>query len=91
MKILLISPHPNPKKSFFNKFNYPSLTLQQIAGITPKEHEVEIIDERYEPIYFDKHYDLIGISCLTYNSIRGYEIAKIFRKRGIKNHNTKYY
>jgi radical SAM superfamily enzyme YgiQ (UPF0313 family) len=84
MKILLISPHPNPKKNFLNKFNYPSLTLQQIAGITPKEHEVEIVDERYEPIYFNKHYDLIGISCLTYNSIRGYEIAKIFRNKGIK-------
>jgi hypothetical protein len=48
MKILLVSPHPNSKRSFLNKFQYPSLTLQQIAGITPKEHDVKIIDERYE-------------------------------------------
>jgi len=83
MKILLITPHPNPKKSFFNKFSYPCLTLQQIAAITPKEHSVEILDERYGSIDFNKKYDLVGISCLTYNSLRGYEIANEFRKRGI--------
>ena len=84
MKILLIMPHPNPKRSIFSKFQYPSLTLQQIAGITPKEHNVRIIDERYENIDFSSNYDLVGISCLTYNSLRGYEISQIFRKKGIK-------
>ena len=83
MKILIISPHPNAKKSFLNKFSYPSLTLQQIAGIIPPEHDVEIVDERYEPINFDKEYDLVAISSLTYNSLRGYEISEIFRKKGI--------
>jgi radical SAM superfamily enzyme YgiQ (UPF0313 family) len=83
MKILLVSPHPNTKKSFLNKFQYPSLTLQQIAGITPREHDVKIIDERYEDIDFNKHYDLVGISCLTYNSLRGYEISDVFRKKKI--------
>ncbi len=76
-------PHPNPKRNFLTKFQYPCLTLQQIAGITPREHEVEIADERYIDIDFNKKYDLIGISTLTYNSIRGYEIANIFRKKGI--------
>jgi len=83
MRILLIMPHPNPKRSLFSKFSYPCLTLQQIAGITPREHDVGIVDERYEKINFDKHYDLVGISCLTYNSLRGYEISDIFRKKGI--------
>ena len=83
MKILLVSPHPNKKRSYLNKYQYPSLTLQQIAGITPREHDVEIVDERYEDINFDNHYDIIGISCLTYNSLRGYEIAEIFRKKGV--------
>ena len=83
MKILLVMPHPNPKRNFFGKFDYPSLTLQQVAAVTPPEYDVEIVDERYEPINFDKHYDLVGISCLTYNSIRGYEVAAEFRKRGI--------
>lgn len=83
MKILLVMPHPNTKRSFLSKFQYPSLTLQQIAGITPREHDVEIVDERYENINFNKNYDLVGISCLTYNSLRGYEVSDIFRKRGI--------
>jgi radical SAM superfamily enzyme YgiQ (UPF0313 family) len=83
MNILLIMPHPNPKRSIFSKFQYPSLTLQQIAGITPPEHNVNIIDERYEDIDFSKNYDLVGISCLTYNAKRGYEISKIFREKGI--------
>jgi radical SAM superfamily enzyme YgiQ (UPF0313 family) len=76
-------PHPNPKRSLFSKISYPCLTLQQIAGITPRGHDVKIIDERYEKINFGKHYDLVGISCLTYNSLRGYEISNIFRKKGI--------
>ncbi|HEC87597.1 MAG TPA: B12-binding domain-containing radical SAM protein [Thermoplasmatales archaeon] len=83
MDILLISPHPNPKRNFFDRFTYPSLTLQQIAGITPPKHLVTIVDERYEDINFNKHYDLVGISCMTFNSIRGYEIADEFRRRGI--------
>lgn len=82
MKILLVMPHPNPKRTFFDRFAYPSLTLQQIAGITPPEHRVTIVDERYEDIDFDKRYDLVGISCMTYNSLRGYEIADEFRKQG---------
>lgn len=84
MRILLIMPHPNAKQSLFSRFTYPCLTLQQIAGITPREHFVKIIDERFEKVKFDDHYDLVGISSLTYNSLRGYEIADKFRKQNIK-------
>lgn len=84
MKILLVMPHNNAKRSLFTKFTYPSLTLQQIASITPRKHIVDVIDERFERIDFRKSYDLIGISCLTYNSLRGYEISDIFRKQGGK-------
>jgi radical SAM superfamily enzyme YgiQ (UPF0313 family) len=84
MKILLLMPHSNAKRGLFNRFTYPSLTLQQIASITPRNHDVDIIDERFERITFNKKYDLIGISCLTYNSIRGYELSDIFRNQGSK-------
>ncbi len=84
MKILLVMPHPNSKRSFLSRIaSFPALTLQQIAGITPREHDVEIVDERYIDINFNKHYDLVGISCLTYNSLRGYEVSNIFRKKGV--------
>jgi len=84
MKILLLMPHPTGKRSFYARFTYPSLTLQQIAAITPREHDVEIVDERFEIVNLNKDYDLVGISCMTYNSIRGYEIADYFRKKGVK-------
>jgi radical SAM superfamily enzyme YgiQ (UPF0313 family) len=83
MRILLVMPHPNPKRSIFSRFQYPSTTLQQLAAITPKEHHVDIIDERYENLNLTKSYDLVGISILTYSAYRGYEIADEIRKIGI--------
>ena len=76
-------PHPNPKRSIFSKFQYPSSTLQQVAAITPRNHSIRIIDERYEEIPFTKDYDLVGISTLTYNAKRGYEIADKFKSMGV--------
>jgi radical SAM superfamily enzyme YgiQ (UPF0313 family) len=67
----------------FSKFTYPSLTMQQLAGITPDEHDVEIVDERFEDINFRAHYDVVALTSLTYNSLRGYEIADVFRKQGV--------
>jgi radical SAM superfamily enzyme YgiQ (UPF0313 family) len=63
--------------------NYPSLTLKQLAAITPSQHEVELVDERCQEIPFDKPYDVVGISSLTYNAVRAYEVADEFQKRGI--------
>ncbi len=61
-----------------------SLALAQIAAVTPKKHEIEIIDEnRYERIDVNKKYDLVGISFITQNAVRGYKIADEFRKKGI--------
>jgi radical SAM superfamily enzyme YgiQ (UPF0313 family) len=83
MNILLLMPHPNARQTLFSRFSYPSLTLQQLAAITPQDHLVDLVDERYQSIPFDKSYDLVGISCLTYNAIRGYEIADRFRAKGV--------
>jgi radical SAM superfamily enzyme YgiQ (UPF0313 family) len=57
--------------------------LEYLYTITPKEHTVELIDERYKKIDFDKQYDVVGISCITYNASRGFKIADEFRKRNI--------
>src|SRR6056297_3633902 len=83
MNILLVMPHSNPKRSFFSKFQYPSSTLQQIAALTPSKHSVTLIDERYKDIPFSSEYDLVGISALTYNVNRGYEIAKKYKDLGV--------
>jgi len=83
MKILLVEPHLGVQRNWFYRFfYYRSLALEQIAALTPKIHSVEIIDEKIGKIDFTKKYDLIGISCLTFNVQRGYEIADEFRRQG---------
>jgi len=82
MKILLVKPDPLGKQIAAMK-NCASLTLQIIAGLTPKEHHIDTVDESYETINFDVRYDLIAITCMTYDAPRGYQIADEFRKRGI--------
>jgi len=81
MNILLVWPHIRKKLSLAI-FTYPLFTLQQVAGTTPKKHTVTIVDERYQTLKFDKKYDVVGISCLTYLAARAYKIADEFRKRG---------
>lgn len=90
MKILLINAnkdhkHHNILTIIKCKLNSgPMLTLQQIAAITPKEHETKLIDDRYDAPNFETDADLIGISTLTASAPRAYKIADEFRRRGKK-------
>lgn len=61
---------------------YPIITLPHVAAITPKEHEVKIVNENYEDINFDEDVDVVGITCYTMTAPRVYQIADEFRKRG---------
>lgn len=82
MKILLVSPC-NKGEIRPNQFSIPQLTLSLIAAMTPPEHEVFVCEEVYgDIIEFDNDYDLIGISLMSQTSLRGYEIANEFKKRG---------
>lgn len=82
MKILLVSPC-NKDEIRPNQFSIPQLTLSLIAAMTPPEHEVFICEEVYGDIIdFDNDYDLIGLSLMSQTSLRGYEIANEFKKRG---------
>ncbi len=60
------------------------LALPVIASITPKNYKIKIIDEDVSslPKWFKP--DLVGITMITSNSERGYEIAKKYRKLGAK-------
>jgi len=60
------------------------LGLLVIASLTPPEFSIDYIDENYEAINFDMHYDLVGISAMTQQATRAYEIADEFRKRKTK-------
>ncbi|EMS80828.1 B12-binding domain-containing radical SAM protein [Desulfotignum phosphitoxidans] len=80
--------NPKIKKSldennkFIKAYNTSSLSLITIAALTPPDIDISYIDEDFEEIDFDIQYDMVGISAMTQQVIRSYEIAKEFRKRG---------
>jgi radical SAM superfamily enzyme YgiQ (UPF0313 family) len=58
--------------------------LLVIAALTPPEIELELINEDSEDINFERDYDLVGITAVTQQATRAYEISRKFRERGIK-------
>lgn len=65
-----------PSKRIFRFSMLPSL---YVAASLPPGVQVRIIDEDLEPIDFDTDADLVGISFMTYNAPRAYQIADRFR------------
>jgi radical SAM superfamily enzyme YgiQ (UPF0313 family) len=58
---------------------YSMLSSLSVAASMPPYVETKIIDEEIEPIDFEVDADVIGISFMTYNAPRAYEIADRFR------------
>jgi len=82
MKILLISP-ARDKHAYTNKgIMIPQLALFILEGLTPKKHQVKIVEEEYMPVDFEEECDIVGISFMTSNAYRAYNISKEFKKRG---------
>jgi radical SAM superfamily enzyme YgiQ (UPF0313 family) len=84
MKILLIDPckEPTVGKRKRGVTRFPQISLLYIAGLTPAPHTVRILEEEMEPIDFDEPCDLVGITCMTANAPRAYDVAEEFRRRG---------
>jgi len=91
MKILLIYPklehgittHKDSNTPFSKLFGNPSLTLPQIAAVTPQKHEVHILDENFEEVNYNNDYDLVGISVLTMTAPNAYTMADRIRANGV--------
>lgn len=83
MRLLLIEP-ANQHASLKNSFRVPPLSLGVLAGLTPPDWEVKIVQEPGDTIDFDEDVDFVGITATTNNVKRGYEIAHEFRRRGKK-------
>ena len=83
MKILLVNPAQthNYMAKTANSFLVPQNTLAHVAALTPS-CDVEIQDELVESIDLDTDADLVGITTLTDNVVRAYELADAFRARG---------
>jgi radical SAM superfamily enzyme YgiQ (UPF0313 family) len=99
MKIGLISPFGNKANTYYSNnpelqrffatnknvpvFFHPNLALLTLASLTPATVELKLIDERVDTLQIEEDFDLVGISMITSQSKRGYEIADKFRKRGV--------
>jgi radical SAM superfamily enzyme YgiQ (UPF0313 family) len=60
------------------------LQLGVLAALTPPDVEVALVDDRVEPIPYDRPTDLVGITVETFTARRAYQIAAAYRQRGVK-------
>jgi radical SAM superfamily enzyme YgiQ (UPF0313 family) len=89
IKFLLINPTSplwrvgkGERPRGFRVFRFSMLPSLYVAAAMPPYVKTTLIDEDVEPIDFDTEADLIGISFMTYNAPRAYEIADRFRDKG---------
>ncbi len=69
--------------SEFKRVMSPSIALLVLAALTPSEHDVYIEDENVREINFRDTPSLVGISVNIDTSQRAYEIASVYREKGI--------
>lgn len=60
-----------------------SSALLVLGALTPPEHEIQVVDENLEEVDLDAGYDLVGITMMTQQATRAYELADGFRARGV--------
>ena len=87
MKILFIYPtrldrDQTPIK--YKKAFLPPLALAILNGLTPKHHNVRVVNDIVENIDFSSDYDLVAITAMTTQIGRAYQIADKFRETGVK-------
>jgi radical SAM superfamily enzyme YgiQ (UPF0313 family) len=83
-KLLLINPANKARKGFIydQGTRFMPLGLGIVAALTPPHWEVELLDESFEEFTF-KPADLVAFTSFTASAPRAYEIAAIYREKGI--------
>ncbi|MBN1458983.1 MAG: B12-binding domain-containing radical SAM protein [Armatimonadetes bacterium] len=82
-KLLIVAPAWSQGWWGQGKVLAPPLALALLAGLTPPEVQVQLIDENVEPIDTDAIADWVAITCMTASAPRAYTVADAFRQRGI--------
>ena len=86
MKLLLIQPSVGKihGEKYVKSWTMEPLALSTLAGMTPDDIDIELIDERIDELPEIYEADLVGITIETYTAKRAYSIAKKIRKQGVK-------
>lgn len=89
LKFVLINPtsplwrvNSDEKPVNHSVFRFSMLPSLYVTASMPPHVSSQIIDEDVEPIDFDTDADIIGVSFMTYNAPRAYEIGDRFRAKG---------
>jgi len=83
-KLLLINP-VNPRRIGLTvnpSSRFQPLGLGIVAALTPDDWDIEIVDENFEPFEY-READLVGLTAFTASATRAYEIASLYREKGI--------
>jgi radical SAM superfamily enzyme YgiQ (UPF0313 family) len=86
MKVLLVQPSRFREDGRLEKRPRRwllGMTLPYVAALTPQEFQVRIKDDLLEEITFQEDCDLVGLSFMSHQAPRAYQIAAGFRRRGI--------
>src|SRR5512137_2749017 len=81
-RLLLIYPATH-KLGWVRHFQLPSHSLQQVAAAVPPPWEITMVDEIHGPVPFGRKFDLVGITAMTHQATRAYDIADRFRGEGV--------
>ena len=85
MKLLLVAPEGLEVQGFKGAKHVHHLNLAVVAALaTPYFEEIKIVEEEFERLDLDEPADLVGITMMTCQAERGYQLADHFRKRGIR-------
>ncbi len=61
---------------------FMDLGLQTVASVTPKEHQIDFIDEYLDPLDYKSDADIIALSAKTSCVTRAYQVADEYKRRG---------
>lgn len=85
MRLTLIQPAigRRPGRGYMRSWQMEPLAIAALAGLTPKDVEIAVHDDRMEAIPFDRPTDLVALPVETYTAKRAYQIASDYRRRGV--------
>jgi radical SAM superfamily enzyme YgiQ (UPF0313 family) len=83
-KLVLINPvdHTRVGLTVNKSSRFPPLGLGIVAALTPDSWDVTLLDETWEQFSYTEA-DLVGITTFTATAPRAYEIARLYRSKGV--------
>ncbi len=86
MKITFIKPNIGRREHslYIDHGRMEPRMLAVLAGMTPRDVECVMYDDRMEAIPYDEPTDLVAISVEVYTARRAYEICEEYRQRGVQ-------